>query len=296
MCKTEENYGEIWEIGQALTADKIIFCALMRLLSQTLKGMEKLNELTLVKYRWFINYLKELLDYIKTQTAVSPHKLISTIFHVSKVCGIVKVIYNLSQDHIEFFFYFIENEYPSILSDLVLLVQQTILNEVEKHSIENKAINQTDKNRFGEAISNIISIIFSFSQYIMNNHRENECPTALYLYVKPVLNQLKPFLYSQSDFVKRTIAMAINSLCECNLNFQMSSNNSEINLRSEMDKPSETIQFLAKRLYKIDLDEFMDQTKFEDIDCNKISGMSNLKMFRISNGCRQGFKRQTEQE
>ena len=258
--------------------------------------MEKLNELALVKYRWFINYLKELLDYIKTQTAVSPHKLISTIFHVFKACGIVKVIYNLSQDHIEFFFYFIENEYPSILSDLVLLVQQTILNEVEKHIIENKAINQTDKNRFGEAISNIISIIFSFSQYIMNNHRENECPTALYLNVKPVLNQLKPFLYSQSNFVKITIIMAINALCECNLNFQMSFNNSKINLRSEMDKPSETIQFLVKRLYNLDLDEFMNQTKFEDIDCNKISGTSNLKMFRISNGCRQGFKRQTEQE
>ena len=105
MFKTEENYGEIWEIRQALTADKIVFCALMRLLSQTLKGMENWKELTLVKYRWFINYLKELLDYIKTQTAVSPHKLISTIFNVSKVCGIVKVIYNLSQDHIEFCFY-----------------------------------------------------------------------------------------------------------------------------------------------------------------------------------------------
>ena len=77
----------------------------------------------------------------------------------------------------------------------------------------------------------------------MNNHRENEYPTALYLYLKPVLNQLKLFLYFQSDFVKRTIAMAINSLCECNLNFQMSSNNSEINLRSEMDKPSESIHF-----------------------------------------------------
>ena len=45
----------------------------------------------------------------------------------------------------------------------MLLAQQTILNEVEKHSIENKAINQTDKNRFGEAINNIISIILSFS-------------------------------------------------------------------------------------------------------------------------------------
>ena len=126
--------------------------------------MEKLNELALVKYRLFINYLKELLDYIKSQTAISPHRLISTIFNVSKVCGIVKVIYNLSQDHIEIFFYFIENEYPSILSGLVLFFQETILNEVEKHSIENKAINQTDKNRFGEAISNIISIIFSFNQ------------------------------------------------------------------------------------------------------------------------------------
>ena len=63
-----------------------------------------------------------------------------------------------------------------------------------------------------------------------------------------------------------------------------------------MDKSSETIQFLAKRLYKIDLDEFMDQTKFEDIDCNKISGMSNLKIFRISDGRGQGFKRRTQQE
>ena len=63
-----------------------------------------------------------------------------------------------------------------------------------------------------------------------------------------------------------------------------------------MDKPSETIQFLAKRLYNLDLDEFMNQTKFEDIDCNKISGMLNLKMFKISNGCRQWFKRRTEQE
>ena len=77
--------------------------------------------------------------------------------------------------------------------------------------------------------------------------------------------------------MKRTIAMAINSLSECNLNFQMSSNNSEINLRSEMDKQSETIQFLAKRIYKIDLDEFMDQTKFENINCNKISGYVELK-------------------
>ena len=33
MCKTEENYGEIWEIEQALTADKIMLCVLMRLLS-----------------------------------------------------------------------------------------------------------------------------------------------------------------------------------------------------------------------------------------------------------------------
>ena len=82
MCKTEENYREIWEIGLTLITYKIIFCALMRLLSQTLKGMEKLNELTLVKYRWYIHYLKELLDYIKSQTTVLSHKLISTIFNV----------------------------------------------------------------------------------------------------------------------------------------------------------------------------------------------------------------------
>lgn len=130
---------------------------------------------------------------------------------VSQVHSFIKVAYHLANDHQKHFFYFLENVYASFVTDLVLLVQHVVLKDIEVADTENRKTNQTADE---QCISECLFLIFSFHSFVKNTStfsmREG-APT-----VKSVLDLLKPFLYSPSDFVKRTVATKIKTLCSFN--------------------------------------------------------------------------------
>jgi len=81
----------------------------------------------------------------------------------------VSVAHNLAMDYKKHFFYFIENECRSLVTDLVRLVQMVVLKEVEKHATEKTVMLKQDQDRYNEAINNVVFLIFSFHAYVANN-------------------------------------------------------------------------------------------------------------------------------
>ena len=271
ICKTEDGSADIDNFDQVVLTDKVIFFALMRLLRKILTKLGRQSEITIIKYKWLATQNNCLI----TRDFTLQHHFKDTMniaSQIDKIWAIVKVVSNLSQEDIRFSF--IENDYPAILSDLTMFVQQVLLGTIEKYSIEKRAINSADKSKFIEAINSIVWIVFMYCQYIINNHSANNRPGRVYNYTKRVLNILCLFLYSQSDFVKRTVAIAISSVSESNLSLFANSNKNEENCNSESIKLDEATH-LASQLYRIDLDEFMHRARLDNDSINKSSGRIN---------------------
>lgn len=64
---------------------------------------------------------------------------------------------------------------------------------------------------------------------------------------------LKPFLYSQSDFVKKVVAIKIKALCTYNLMCQIISAKEEQADQAHESDSDDAVQYLNKPLFSVDI-------------------------------------------
>lgn len=171
------------------------------------------------------------------------------------MCAFVKVIYDCISEDRKVFFYFIENSYPALVTDLMRLVHHVVLKEIPKSDRE--------KEKYHEMIEGCVYLIYAFYSYVVNSYNHQEGSAVPNPYTGFVINLYKPFLYSSSDFIKKASAMKIKSLITYNLAYQVHQRKKDKNTGASKPEKAEEEQskMFSKQLFSISVKTIIDLAK-----------------------------------
>jgi len=204
----------MWKVHEELhlgsTSSNLILESLMRCLKQCLIKLDRINDLSMITFNWFIDYFKDTIETTKTynnQNTKAP-----TSIKITQICSFVKVAYSFAQDSKNYLMY--NSKTTFLITELAKLVQNVILKEIEIITSEKKPISQVEKDMYTEVVNDIVFLIFVLYSYIHNHFKHIEGSAIPNPHLKQALSLLAPFLYSSSDHVKRTVAVKIKTLVQ----------------------------------------------------------------------------------
>lgn len=244
------------------TYSRLILESLMRLLK---KCLEKLNkgdkvepsQLRYSQYNCFINYVKEMLDSHRWKVNNGAPNLLE--ISSSQVCAFIKVACNMAHEDQKIFFYFLENSYPAMITDLQRLARFSVLKEIEMSTSLNKIIDSSEEKRYNSMIDNCLYLIYHFHSYVSNSYNQQEGSAVENPHTEFVLSLLHPFIYSSSDYVKKRVASKIKKLSTGNLVDQISQRRKDKNAQSDKESDLNPLKHLNRQLYTIGLNTVMKQ-------------------------------------
>lgn len=195
LCKVEELK------DKDSTYSKLILESLTRLLNKCLEKLNKGEEvdssqLKYSQYNCFINYVKEILDIHRSNKNEVLNKggSMNTIsLSVSQICAFVKVASTMASEDNRIFFYFLENNYPAMVCDLLRLVKYSVLKEIEFVTSQKRSMTPIEEESYNEVIENSLSLIVHFHSFVSNSYFHQEGSTVPNPYTEFVVELLKPF-------------------------------------------------------------------------------------------------------
>lgn len=265
ICKIEESS------SKDSTCSKLILDSLLRLLKQIIKQQGEcenvdVNQLKFNKYNCFINYLKDCLNTHKSDLrdrGEGGRSIISSL-RISQVCAFVKVAYDLALENKKALFYFIENNYPALVTDLTRLVQHIVLKEIEFKNSERKPLSESERDKYKETVEGILYLIAQFHSYVSNSYVHQEGSAIPNPHTEFVVNLYRPFLYSSSDFVKKTIGSKLTKIVTYNVVYQAQQRRNEAGKKPSNVSDNETLTHLNHQLFKTSIKTIIEQAKKDE--------------------------------
>jgi hypothetical protein len=219
------------------------------------------SQLKYSQYNCFINYVKELLDIHRSNKneIINNGGSMNTIsLSISQICAFVKVASTMAAEDSRIFFYFLENNYPAMVCDLLRLVKYSVLKEIEFVTSQKRAMTQIEEESYNEVIENSLSLIVQFHAFVSNSYFHQEGSSVPNPYNKFVIELLKPFLYSSSDYVKKKVAAKVENYACINLMHQIKDKKSKSN---EDAKKEDDLKYLNRQLFSISIKTVIEQAK-----------------------------------